>query len=1264
MAADDHPRFLAWLDTREVLPRCTAISPDGRYAIAQTQVETLAYDLATQTEIRHWPTATSRHSFSDDSRYLLRLHADTLYVHTTDSFDTLARWRAQPKVPRPPGTYLQLNACISPDGTRVAIENHNHSFDHQEDADILIRNVQTGELIQGLNFPLARASPTSQPHIKFSFVGFSDRLLIQQQTYEPGKTYRHSVLMDIHSGKQLCDFPHDATLRSSGDGSLLVAAVRKTRAYTTDKIQFADNSELGIYDVRSGQRLRTINAAGTIRDFDIDASGTRLIASLQSADALQPQANPNTLPDHNARLTRLLEWDIPSGERIRELTSPPLPIAQIRYGVDAGRCILGMERPDGVDEDLELVVEVRDVTTGGVLSKTDWLPRGTLADLHSRLYLFPDGQRMMILRSRLQIQTFPEGQSVWNAVAKRHPVRQAEFSPSGKYCWTDHFLTDLSTGHQRQWLDCDGLKFILGGDAIFDWRYNQVGILTTASNQRKWQQGFQWNGRILHADISPDTRRIAVLLERDRYSTNNEPRPRQLVLLDRDNQDQPRAIPIHARRLAFHPSGDTLFVAGDEAVERIDFATGKSVGTPVPLSGETLAIECGPQGKRLLVAGQSPTDPDGYRNLMGSGWLACFDLSDNAAIGFHRSETPITALAISADGKTLAAANLASDSVASQIWVWDAGSMQRQFVIDGHRLSIHDLAFSPDGQTLLSAADDGAVLWDMRADAAVEQAAADSDKLVFPHQLKPIELANAYTGEIRKIKPYDGPLLVPAEDTPPSLRREKADWPLIKIHQARELEVTDPLFGWIRSANTRYHVSEKIDWSSAESQWLRSYDFGTRSEDWQYRLAYEQSGRNVVLLDAQGKIVQRFSRAAGIAQAALSPSAQRVAIVPLDRVDRALNDRRLQVELYDAISGEKKLTTAPTEGIHVSLLELERQDRFVHVNDNRRAVLMLDAHSGDTLARYAPKHAMRVLSRMAPSGRFVATSEIYGDGVVLRDPSTLQEIKRLPARFTVSWMRWTPNSNRLMVGQSFGESMELVECFDADSGRSLWTRRMPSTRDVVFDQAGEWMLTEAQVGSHLDVLCRVSDGAITAVFMTTGSSDLERPCLSRSGGTVYLGSPAGPTLWPRTGPALRAEVRRRDSAVEFLKENDTTVIDIVSEFGIAGASIQRTSPQWPKSMLVRLHLRGLEQFRVDSGAIAVDWSVSSGGERNQSVSLRSGPTETILDANSPYHTVVRIVGGKGTIPLHDGYFEVPLPAKLFETNPDQIQLKWVDFYRN
>jgi hypothetical protein len=153
--------------------------------------------------------------------------------------------------------------------------------------------------------------------------------------------------------------------------------------------------------------------------------------------------------------------------------------------------------------------------------------------------------------------------------------------------------------------------------------------------------------------------------------------------------------------------------------------------------------------------------------------------------------------------------------------------------------------------------------------------------------------------------------------------------------------------------------------------------------------------------------------------------------------------------------------------------------------------------------------------------------------------------------------------------------------------------------------------------------------------------------------------------------ALDAKVGRDGSRVEFSAEGDTAIIDITSEFGIDNATIIRKSDEWPKSILVRLHLSGLESFKASSGDGAGEWSVSSTGDNPSRVSLRhkisytaSVKKETALDDKSPYHTDVRIVGGNGRIPLKDGYFEVPLPAKLFEGNPEEIALRWIDFYRN
>jgi hypothetical protein len=153
------------------------------------------------------------------------------------------------------------------------------------------------------------------------------------------------------------------------------------------------------------------------------------------------------------------------------------------------------------------------------------------------------------------------------------------------------------------------------------------------------------------------------------------------------------------------------------------------------------------------------------------------------------------------------------------------------------------------------------------------------------------------------------------------------------------------------------------------------------------------------------------------------------------------------------------------------------------------------------------------------------------------------------------------------------------------------------------------------------------------------------------------------TQWERERMGLVAQVGRGTSRVSFSLEDGDTVVDITSEFGIDTATITRKSASWPKSIVVRLHLAGLESFKARGKRATVEWSVSSTGDHSTRTSLWKGRDESAMPANSPYRTDVRIVGGDGKIPLRGGYFQVPLPAKLFEDNPDRITLQWIDFYR-
>lgn len=157
-----------------------------------------------------------------------------------------------------------------------------------------------------------------------------------------------------------------------------------------------------------------------------------------------------------------------------------------------------------------------------------------------------------------------------------------------------------------------------------------------------------------------------------------------------------------------------------------------------------------------------------------------------------------------------------------------------------------------------------------------------------------------------------------------------------------------------------------------------------------------------------------------------------------------------------------------------------------------------------------------------------------------------------------------------------------------------------------------------------------------------------------------------PEEWAGRNSGLDAEAGRPDTHIRFLtSRDDATVVEVKSRFGIDTATLRRTSKQWPHAILVRLHLRGLESFKVRGGENFVEWSVSSTGDHAVRVALLDEDGDGIgIGKDDPYYTELRIVGDEKSIPLKDGYFEVPLPTRLIKDNPPEIKLSWIDFYRN
>jgi hypothetical protein len=167
---------------------------------------------------------------------------------------------------------------------------------------------------------------------------------------------------------------------------------------------------------------------------------------------------------------------------------------------------------------------------------------------------------------------------------------------------------------------------------------------------------------------------------------------------------------------------------------------------------------------------------------------------------------------------------------------------------------------------------------------------------------------------------------------------------------------------------------------------------------------------------------------------------------------------------------------------------------------------------------------------------------------------------------------------------------------------------------------------------------------------------------------LVIAATSGLTAGDDKQPPFKITTKRETDRVEVKVEKDNVIVSVHSPFGISDVVIERAGEKWPDAVMLRLHLKGLENFRASNGKVRLEASASV-QERKPLVRLwKDGKEDTPLDSKSPYWMEIRILGGDGKpakeIPLKGGYFEMQLPRAFFEGNPKTITVNWIDFYRN
>lgn len=140
---------------------------------------------------------------------------------------------------------------------------------------------------------------------------------------------------------------------------------------------------------------------------------------------------------------------------------------------------------------------------------------------------------------------------------------------------------------------------------------------------------------------------------------------------------------------------------------------------------------------------------------------------------------------------------------------------------------------------------------------------------------------------------------------------------------------------------------------------------------------------------------------------------------------------------------------------------------------------------------------------------------------------------------------------------------------------------------------------------------------------------------------------------------------QNDARLQIRLQQNAAIIDIFSESGIGEAAFEFIPDSLPPKILLRFHLRGLEELRFAYGETVISAAISSTGEHaiQQSLSRAGERQMETLTASSPFWMKLRVVSREQKIPLRDGYVEVEAPADFLRSGARNATIHWIDFYR-
>lgn len=131
-------------------------------------------------------------------------------------------------------------------------------------------------------------------------------------------------------------------------------------------------------------------------------------------------------------------------------------------------------------------------------------------------------------------------------------------------------------------------------------------------------------------------------------------------------------------------------------------------------------------------------------------------------------------------------------------------------------------------------------------------------------------------------------------------------------------------------------------------------------------------------------------------------------------------------------------------------------------------------------------------------------------------------------------------------------------------------------------------------------------------------------------------------------------------------QGDTFVFDVHSQRGIGSATVEFISGTPPQNIVVRLHLKGLEEYRLVYKKTTIIASVSSSASHSETQRVISPQgSEQAITSDSQFWMGIRKISdqSKSSGASDSGYFEITMPKDFAPEGYRSFSIRWIDFFR-